>query len=145
MELSNSLSPSFLRKIQNIESESFLCVWGLLQEVHQGNFFHSSEMNYPFFSQDNFSIANECTSSCWLELILVWQSPSMLLLTSDQWKYKQGQALAGVLLWTNESMSALWMDEVSQHCSIVILCQLYHAFLLSFCFTKIYSSIFFLT
>lgn len=81
-------------------------------------------------------------SFCWLELILMWQSSSMLLLTSDQWKYQQGQTLTGVLLWANESMSAFWMDEVSCHCYILILCQLYCMLLPSFCFTQKHSNIF---
>lgn len=81
-------------------------------------------------------------SFCWLELSLMWQSSSMLLLTSDQRKYQQGQTLTGVPLWANESMSAFWMDEVSRHCYIFILCQLYCLLLPSFCFTQKHSNIF---
>lgn len=82
----------------------------------------------------------QCISFCWLELILVWP----LHASSDfrSMKISAKSDLDSVLLWANESLSALWMDEVSHHCYTLIWCHLYCLLLTSFSFTQMCSDIF---
>ena len=124
LELSNPLNPSFLKKTQNKESNSSLCIWGLSQRITQRKFSPFLSKHLPvlfpmiiFPLPIHFSLMVGMNSVVTVSLHASSDFRSM--------KVAARSDLDRCSTLNNESLSALWRDAVSHHCYILIPCQLY--------------------
>jgi len=134
LELSNPLNPSFLKKTQNKESNSSLCIWGLSQRTTQRQLSPFLSNHLPvlfpmiifpfcFVSHDNFPIANTFLPDGWDEFCCDSLPPCFFWLQINEGAARPELDRCPTL--NNESLSALWRDALSRHCCVLIPRQLY--------------------
>lgn len=137
LELSNPLNPSFLKKTQNKELNSSLCIWVCPKELHKGSFLHPSKHLPVLFPMIIFPLPIHFSLMVGMNSVVTVS----LRASSDfrSMKVAARSDLDRCSTLNNESLSALWRDAVSHHCYMLIPCQLY-CLAPFFSFTQMYFS-----